>query len=86
MHGLSQALGKLVGMCGQISTLVVAEFKNQVLSGSTLNTVGAAAELGGDITVLVAGLFVFKPNYNIKALQGDSLRLAALSAFLLPRF
>ena len=39
----------------QISTLVVAEHKNQVLSGATLNTVGAAAELGGEITVLVAG-------------------------------
>ena len=41
--------------CAQVSALVVAEFKDSTLSGATLNTVGAATELGGDVTVLVAG-------------------------------
>jgi len=35
--------------------LVIAEHDNQVLKSATLNTVGAAAKIGGDIHVLVAG-------------------------------
>ena len=35
--------------------LVIAEHDNQELKGSTLNTVTAASEIGGEIDLLVAG-------------------------------
>ena len=38
-----------------MSILVIAEHDNNELKGSTLNTVTAASEIGGDISVLVAG-------------------------------
>ena len=38
-----------------MSILVVAEHDNQSLKAATLNTVAAAAKIGGEITVLVAG-------------------------------
>ena len=38
-----------------MSILVVAEHDNKALNGATLNTIAAAAEIGGDIAVLVAG-------------------------------
>ena len=38
-----------------MSILVVAEHDNQSIKPATLNTVAAAAKLGGDVTVLVAG-------------------------------
>jgi electron transfer flavoprotein alpha subunit len=38
-----------------MTTLVIAEHDNVQLKGATLNTVGAAAKLGGDIHILVAG-------------------------------
>lgn len=38
-----------------MSVLVYAEHDNASLKGATLNTVAAAKEIGGDITVLVAG-------------------------------
>jgi electron transfer flavoprotein alpha subunit len=38
-----------------MSTLVIAEHDNKNLKVSTLNTVAAAKELGGDIDILVAG-------------------------------
>jgi len=38
-----------------MSILVIAEHDNTSLKAATLNTVAAAAEVGGDITVLVAG-------------------------------
>ncbi|WP_028466041.1 FAD-binding protein [Nisaea denitrificans] len=38
-----------------MSVLVVAEHDNSEIAPATLNTVTAAAEIGGDITVLVAG-------------------------------
>ena len=38
-----------------MSILVVAEHDNNEIKGSTLNTVTAASEIGGDISVLVAG-------------------------------
>ena len=41
-----------------MSILVVAEHDNQSLKVATLNTVAAAARLGGDVTILVAGLGV----------------------------
>ena len=38
-----------------MSILVVAEHDNNEIKGSTLNTVTAALEIGGDVSVLVAG-------------------------------
>jgi electron transfer flavoprotein alpha subunit len=38
-----------------MAILVIAEHDNQLLKASTLNTVTAAAKLGGDIHILVAG-------------------------------
>jgi electron transfer flavoprotein alpha subunit len=38
-----------------MSVLVVAEHDNSEIAPATLNTVTAAAEIGGDVTVLVAG-------------------------------
>src|SRR5690606_41428778 len=38
-----------------MSVLVIAEHDNAALRGSTLNTIGAASKIGGDVTVLVAG-------------------------------
>ena len=38
-----------------MSILVIAEHDNNELKGSTLNTVTAATEIGGDISILVAG-------------------------------
>lgn len=38
-----------------MTTLVIAEHDNAQLKGATLNTIAAAATLGGDIHVLVAG-------------------------------
>jgi len=38
-----------------MSILVIADHDNQTIRGATLNTVAAAAEIGGDIVVLVAG-------------------------------
>jgi electron transfer flavoprotein alpha subunit len=38
-----------------VSTLVIAEHDNASLKGSTLNTVAAAAKIGGEVAVLVAG-------------------------------
>ena len=39
-----------------MTSLVIAEHDNQVLKPSTLNTIAAAVQIGGDIDVLVAGL------------------------------
>ena len=38
-----------------MSILVIAEHDNNELKGSTLNTVTAASEIGGDVSVLVVG-------------------------------
>jgi electron transfer flavoprotein alpha subunit len=38
-----------------MTTLVIAEHDNKSLKGATLNTVSAAAAIGGDVHVLVAG-------------------------------
>ncbi len=38
-----------------MSILVIAEHDNNAIRGATLNTLGAAAQLGGEITLLVAG-------------------------------
>ena len=41
-----------------MTILVIAEHDNKVVAPATLNTVAAAAKIGGDIHVLVAGAFV----------------------------
>ena len=38
-----------------MTILVIAEHDNASLKGATLNTVSAAAKLGGDVAILVAG-------------------------------
>jgi electron transfer flavoprotein alpha subunit len=38
-----------------MTTLVIAEHDNATLKGATLNTIAAAAQVGGDVHVLVAG-------------------------------
>lgn len=38
-----------------MTILVIAEHDNKALAPATLNTVAAAAKIGGDIHVLVAG-------------------------------
>ncbi len=38
-----------------MKTLVIAEHDNTQINGATLHTVGAAAKIGGDVDVLVAG-------------------------------
>ena len=38
-----------------MTTLVIAEHDNAQLKGATLNAVAAAAKIGGDVHVLVAG-------------------------------
>ena len=38
-----------------LAALVIAEHDNASLKGSTLNTITAAAQAGGDVHVLVAG-------------------------------
>ena len=38
-----------------MSILVLADHDNQSIRGATLNTVAAAAKIGGDIVLLVAG-------------------------------
>ena len=38
-----------------MSVLVLAEHNNAELNPATLNTITAASEIGGDITVLVSG-------------------------------
>ena len=38
-----------------MNILVVAEHDNSEIKGSTLNTVTAASEIGGDVSILVAG-------------------------------
>ena len=38
-----------------MSILILAEHDHGTLKSSTLNTVGAAAKIGGDIHILIAG-------------------------------
>ncbi len=55
-----------------MSVLVVAEHNNQTLNPATLNTVTAAAKLGGDITVLVAG-------HNCQAVTDEAAKVTGVS-------
>jgi electron transfer flavoprotein alpha subunit len=56
-----------------MTILVIAEHDNSSLKAATLNTVAAAAKIGGDIHVLVAG-------NNCQAAAEQAARLAGVSA------
>jgi electron transfer flavoprotein alpha subunit len=59
-----------------MTALVIAEHDNASLKGSTLNTVTAAAQAGGDVHVLVAG-------HNAKAAADAAAQIAGVSKVLL---
>ncbi|MFT3802931.1 MAG: FAD-binding protein [Burkholderiaceae bacterium] len=59
-----------------MASLVIAEHDNASLKGATLNTVAAAAKIGGDVTVLVAGS-------NAKAAADAAAQVAGVSKVLL---
>ena len=59
-----------------MTALVIAEHDNASLKGSTLNTITAAAQAGGDVHVLVAG-------HNAKAAADAAAQVAGVSKVLL---
>jgi len=59
-----------------MTALVIAEHDNASLKGSTLNTVTAAAQAGGDVHILVAG-------HNAKAAADAAAQIAGVSKVLL---
>ena len=59
-----------------MTALVIAEHDNASLKGSTLNTVTAAAQAGGDVHVLVAG-------HNAKAAADVAAQIAGVTKVLL---
>jgi len=59
-----------------MTTLVIAEHDNAELKGATLNTVTAAAALGADVHVLVAGS-------GAQAVAGQAAKVAGVSKVLL---
>ncbi|OZI61517.1 electron transfer flavoprotein subunit alpha/FixB family protein [Bordetella genomosp. 11] len=59
-----------------MTSLVIAEHDNAQLKGATLNTVAAAAKLGGDVHVLVAG-------GGAQAVAEEAARIAGVSKVLL---
>jgi electron transfer flavoprotein alpha subunit len=59
-----------------MTILVIAEHDNAHLKGATLNTVAAAAKIGGDVHVLVAG-------HNAKAVADAAAQVAGVSKVLL---
>ncbi len=59
-----------------LAVLVIAEHDNASLKGSTLNTITAAAQVGGDVHVLVAG-------HNAKAAADAAAQIAGVSKVLL---
>ncbi|MDP2145770.1 MAG: electron transfer flavoprotein subunit alpha/FixB family protein, partial [Pseudomonas sp.] len=58
-----------------MTILVIAEHDNKVLAPATLNTVAAAAKIGGDIHVLVAG-------QNVGAVAEAAAKIAGVSKVL----
>ncbi len=58
-----------------MTTLVIAEHDNHALKGSTLNTVTAAVQCGGDVHVLVAG-------HNAGAVASAAAQIAGVSKVL----
>jgi electron transfer flavoprotein alpha subunit len=59
-----------------MTTLVIAEHVNTSLKGSTLNTITAAIQCGGDVHVLVAG-------HNAAAAAQEASQIAGVSKVLL---
>lgn len=59
-----------------MTALVIAEHDNASLKGSTLNTVTAAVQAGGDVHILVAG-------HNAKAAADAAAQIAGVSKVLL---
>jgi electron transfer flavoprotein alpha subunit len=59
-----------------MTTLVIAEHENGAIAPATLNTVAAAAKIGGDIHVLVAGL-------NVAAVADAASKIAGVSKVML---
>lgn len=59
-----------------MTALVIAEHDNASLKGSTLNTITAAVQAGGDVHVLVAG-------HNAKAVADAAAQVAGVSKVLL---
>ncbi|WP_050475932.1 electron transfer flavoprotein subunit alpha/FixB family protein [Herbaspirillum rhizosphaerae] len=59
-----------------MTALVIAEHDNASLKGSTLNTVTAAAQAGGDVHILIAG-------HNAKAAADAAAQIAGVSKVLL---
>ncbi|SFB01601.1 electron transfer flavoprotein alpha subunit apoprotein [Collimonas sp. OK607] len=59
-----------------MTALVIAEHDNASIKGSTLNTVTAAAQAGGDVHILVAG-------HNAKAAAEAAAQIAGVSKVLL---
>ena len=59
-----------------MTTLVIAEHDNAQLKGATLNTIAAAAKIGGDVHVLVAGA-------NARAVAEQAAQAAGVSKVLL---
>ena len=59
-----------------MSILVIAEHDNNNLKGATLNTVAAAKELGGEITLLVAGSDIASVTSEAQQLNGITKILA----------
>ena len=55
-----------------MSILVIAEHDNNNLKGPTLNTVSAASNLSGDVTVLIAGLNIDNVVSEAQTLDGVS--------------
>ena len=58
-----------------MTTLVIAEHDNAALKGATLNTITAAAQVGGDVHVLVAG-------HNAGAVAAAAAAVAGVSKVL----
>jgi electron transfer flavoprotein alpha subunit len=59
-----------------MTILVIAEHDNASIKAATLNTVAAAAKIGGDIHVLVAG-------HNAQAAADAAAKIAGVSKVLL---
>jgi len=59
-----------------MTALVIAEHDNSSLKGSTLNTVTAAVQAGGDVHILVAG-------HNVKAVADAAAQIVGVSKVLL---
>ncbi|KAI8469648.1 MAG: hypothetical protein J3K34DRAFT_522013 [Monoraphidium minutum] len=83
LPGLWRSGASLYGtQLAQISSLVVVEHRNGAVSGATLNTVAAAARLGGPVSVLVAGRDVRAVADSVARVEGVSKVLVADSPLL----